>query len=420
MKKVALVICPPFWLKAPSLGPEHLKNFVQNKKTRVDIYDLNMYFFCLLGIPKQTWLRLNEHFEENLYDLIENKLGKHLKKVTQLLSRYDFIGFSLFRRNKNFTFRLANNLKNNMGKKLIFGGPQIREINPDILPPNSIIVEGEGEKSFHQIISSNKDHYFGYNEIEDLDTLPLLNFKNYNLKNYKPILPLISSRGCIKRCLFCSEWSLYKRFRQHSVEYMIDQIQYLLKLYSINYFSFQDSLINADLKWLENFCKEIINRKLKIHWEAQLIIRNDMNRDLCKLMKKAGCFNLFIGLESGSDKILKAMKKGFSTSQAHSFLLKLKKAELSFEVSLIIGYPEEQFLDFKKTLLFLKEHKTIIPKIAQISTFIPYEGSLIYKENPELITDHERKKRLRKIMYFVEKEKISHKKAFIDNLRYVC
>ena len=136
-------------------------------------------------------------------------------------------------------------------------------------------------------------------------------------------------------------------------------------------------------------------------------------------MKRAGCINLFIGLESGSDKILANMHKGFTRQIARDFLLKLKQSGLCFEVSIIVGYPQEEEKDFKETLSFLKENKRIIPKIAQISTFELYKNSLLVENNDqEPIDENTKRKRMRKIMQFVEKEKIRHTKVYIDNLRY--
>jgi len=200
VRRIALVICPPFWLKAPGLGLEYLKNFVRGSNATINIYDLNIYFYNLLGLNKRIWLRLNEEFEENLYSLIENRLSSYLKKIVEQLTRYDFVGFSLFKRNEQFSLALAEKLCNSSSPKLIFGGPQIREINPGKLPPNSIIVEGEGELSLSRIINKNVTSNFYYQELNDLDRLPFLNFEGYNLSLYKPILPLLTSRGCIKRC----------------------------------------------------------------------------------------------------------------------------------------------------------------------------------------------------------------------------
>ncbi|MFH1421964.1 MAG: radical SAM protein, partial [Planctomycetota bacterium] len=254
--------------------------------------------------------------------------------------------------------------------------------------------------------------------LDNLDSLPFLDFSSIDISCYKPILPLLASRGCIRKCVFCSEWNLYKKFRQHSVRYAIAQITYLLQRYNITYFSFHDSLINGNLEWLEKFCQEIINKNISIQWEAQIAIRSEMDTALFTLMKKAGCINLFIGLESASDKILAQMNKGFTINDAQRIFSELTKAGLMFEVSIIVGYPGESQQDFKHTLDFLKTHKRIIPKIAQVSGFTLYPQSVLYGQRLSLTEEPVITKRLKKIEKFLEKNKIKHKKAFIDNLRY--
>lgn len=415
MKKIALVIAPPFWLKTPHLGLEYIKRYLQDK-ARVDILDLNLHFYRLWGLKPKEWLRLDKKFEETLFEEAERRFKEDIEKLIKKFSSYDYIGFSLFRRNFNFSLNLAKKIKETLkNTKIVLGGPQTREENN----LNYLKVEGEGEIPLSKIVSGSPEETFSYQEIEELDKLAFPTFQDYDFSFYKK-LPLLSSRGCIRRCKFCSEWSLYKKFRQHSPLYMVELIEHLIERYGIYQFSFQDSLINANLPWLEEFCKLIINRKIKINWEAQVIIRKDMHSDLFRLMKKSGCINLFIGLESGSDKVLQEMDKGFDTSQAYEFFCKLKRERLNFEVSLIIGYPTESEEDFLKTINFLKNNKKIIPKIAQVSGFTLYKNSLLYQEykGKPLLEHTLINKRLRKIIKFIEREKIPHKKAFIDNLRY--
>ncbi|MBN2120860.1 MAG: B12-binding domain-containing radical SAM protein [Candidatus Omnitrophica bacterium] len=416
--KIALVISPPFWIKTPPLGLEYLKNYLKDY-AQPDIFDLNIYFYGLFKYSPKKWLGLNKDFEDNLFRDAEKKFAKELNAVIKKLSAYSYVGFSLFKRNLNFSSNLAERIKYRSKKtEIIFGGPQTRETKK-LRPKDSIIVEGEGEIPLLKILRQNKDRHFAYQEIKDLDEIYFNDFKQYDLSLYKPVLPLLSSRGCIKKCRFCSEYTLYKKFRQHSQDYMIEQIEYLIKLYKIRRFSFQDSLINADVNWLEIFCKKIIEKRLNIQWEAQLAIREGMDKKLLSLMKKAGCLNLFVGLESGSDETLKNMGKGFTCQDARGFLSNLKQADLSFEVSIIVGYPKETEQDFKKTLLFLKENRNLIPRIAQVSSFSLYKNSsLCNHKNLEQIEPKVISNRMKKIIRFIEKEKIRHKKAFIDNLSY--
>lgn len=416
--RVALVMCPPFWIKTAPLGLEYLRNYVKDKAF-VDIFDLNILFFRLYDLAPRKWLKLDEDFEKNLFFETGRRFKKQIQDIIKRLSTYDYVGLSLFKRNLSFSLVIARRIQQaSKNTRIIFGGPEVRD-SKDTLPPDSIIVEGEGEIPLAKIIDHNKNTYFSYQEIDDLDKLKFNDFDAHNLRLYKPILPMLSSRGCVKRCRFCAECTLYKQFRQHCPDYIVDQIEYLTRLSRIRHFSFQDSLLNANALWLEDFCKKIIERRLDIKWEAQIIIRNDMDVHTFSLMKRSGCINLFIGLESGSDKILQRMRKGFTSNEAKDFFIKLQNSSLTFEISLIVGYPTESQQDFKDTLYFLKKNRGLISTVAQVNSFTLYKNSGLSKENDVDFVDTKTvKKRLKKIVEFIEKEKIKHKKAFIDNLSY--
>ncbi|MBF0120362.1 MAG: B12-binding domain-containing radical SAM protein [Desulfobacterales bacterium] len=415
MKKIALIISPPFWIKTPHIGLEFIKKFNESKDVKIDIFDLNILFYKLFKLSQRDWLKLDQKFEENLFCNINNKFQKELDFIKEKLIAYDYIGFSIFKRNVNFSINFIHDLQKTFEGHFVLGGPQTRE--PEFQKnnfKNTSIVIGEGEIPWEKIIYENKRGFFSYEEIQDLDIIPFLDFTGFDMNNYKPIIPLLSSRGCIRRCFFCSECTLYKKFRRHSVDYICRQIEKIIKEYKINHFSFQDSLFNSDIEWIREFCFNI--KKFNIKWEAQMIIRNDMDEELLKLIKESGAINIFVGFESGSDSVLKSMRKGFDTNTARLFFNRLNKSQINFEISVIVGYPDETEDDFKETLGFLKENKNIICRIAQISSFTPYNNSAMsnYKLHSEEIIN----KRLRQIIKFVEKKKIPHKKAFLNNLSY--
>ncbi|MFC1514613.1 B12-binding domain-containing radical SAM protein [Candidatus Omnitrophota bacterium] len=416
--KIALVLCPPFWTKTPPLALEYLRNYLKNQ-AEVDIFDLNSRLFKALRLPAKEWLRLDKGFEDSLFAAVQKKAGAEIEDLVKKLAAYDYVGLSVFKRNLNFSLELAKKIKALSSRTtLIFGGPEVREAK-ERLPRDSIKVDGEGELPLWRLANGDSARHFSRDQIDDLDTLPFNDFAGYDLSLYKPVLPLLSSRGCIRRCSFCAECTLYSGFRQHSHRYTADQIERLVKRHAVTDFSFQDSLINADPAWLNDLCGEILKRGLTITWEAQLMIREGMSDALLRLMKQAGCQNLFIGLESGSDKTLRAMRKGFNASQAARFLARLKKAGLRPEISIIAGYPGESEDDFAETLGFIKDNKLAIAAIAQVSSFTLYKNStLAERKDNGLLCDTTITKRMKKIARLIEKEKIRHKKAFINNLAY--
>ena len=412
---VYLIQAPPFWLKTPPLALAYLENYIKNKGLMVKVRDLNIELFKLAKIAVKDWLTLNLEFEEGLFSFAEQNFTQLLESLYAQIKNYELIGFSLFKRNVPFSFSLANKIKEIFPEKnIIFGGPEVLFLDwQKNLAPDYSWVIGEGEIPLYKTISGGHKGIYRFEEIDNLDNLPFLDFNALNLKLYSPVIPLISSRGCPNTCNFCTERKLYQRFRFHSPEYIVEEIKCLVQKYKTNNFIFCDSLINYNNKWLQDFCSLVIKNKLNIKWEAQMRVYKKFSRELGALMKKSGCYNLFVGLESGSNNMLRAMNKGFNLETALDFFKSLNKAKLQFEISLIFGYPGETEGNFRDSLDFIRQNKKLIPKIAQANPFVDYLG------------DHENKyplntvkSRIRKFLRILELEKIRYTKSFINNLIY--
>jgi radical SAM superfamily enzyme YgiQ (UPF0313 family) len=411
-----LIQCPPFWIKTPPLGLIYLKNYLEKKGVKVEILDLNILLFKLLSFSKKEWLSLNEKFEKELFFIMEKKFPHLLNDLYQKIEKANYVGFSLFKRNLSFCLSSAQRIKEKFPKKrIIFGGPHTFFLKRENkLDSGDYWVIGEGEIPLSSILESKKKRVYLFQEIENLDHLPFLDPKGINLYFYSQYFPLITSRGCPYQCRFCSEKELFRKFRYHSPLYMAEQIKYLVNKYNFKYFVFCDSLINYNYRWLEDFCSLVIKYNLDIKWEAQARIDKNLTKEVANLMKKSGCYNLFIGLESGSDKVLSLMQKGFDTKIALDFFKKLKEVGLHFEVSLIFGYPQETDIDYKKTVDFIVKNRKIIPKIAQVNPFLDY-----LKDFPEdKFPTREGLERVKKFLSVLEKNKIKYTKSFINNLVY--
>ncbi len=413
---VYLINTPPSWIKTPPLSLAYLKAYLKKHRVKTQTVDLNLQLFTLVSPSLPQWLKLNQNFEENLFNFAENKFPSFFENLYDSLKPATHIGFSVLRRNSAFAFSMAEKIRQKFPqKKIIFGGPQTLFLEKQgSLNELDYWVIGEGETALCSIINGEKQKCYRFNELANLDELPLYDFGQPKARNCYSPLPLLSSRGCPYRCSFCTERLLYKKFRCHSPQYILEQITYLKKKYSRENFVFLDSLINYSRKWLFDFCSLLLKSNLGIKWEAQMRIENNFPPELAELIKKSGCYNLFIGLESGSDKVLELMNKGFNTSTATNFFKVLKKVGLHFEISLIFGYPGEKEEDFKATLNFIQKNKYLIPKIAQANPFLDYMNSFPKQKYSTPAAE----KRVDKFIEVMEEEKIRYTKSFIGNLQY--
>ena len=383
--KVLLIIAPPFWPKMPPLGIGYLQAFLIKNNIECDILDLNNIFYNLAsGKLKKSWLiSCNTFLEENILDLIQKNHPEEFKKLMDTMLGYKIIGFSCFKSNMHSTLKLARLLKSrDKSIRIIFGGPETtREYfkkSRNINSSADFTVIGEGEKSLLSYIknSSAKNRLSLFSELDNLDKSAFPVYKGLDINSYprKNSIPVLFSRGCVRKCRFCSERLLYKKFRVRPVKNVIEEIRHHRSKNKTEYFIFHDSLINGDMKKLEKLCDKIIENFGSINWEAQIAIRNDISQKLLDKMKKSGCYNLFVGLESGCQKTLKNMNKGFSLKDAVNFFKKLNNAHLFFGISIIIGYPGETEHDFRKSLDFIIKNKALIPKIEQVNPFTYYDG----------------------------------------------
>jgi len=140
-----------------------------------------------------------------------------------------------------------------------------------------------------------------------------------------------------------------------------------------------------------------------------------MSRELVSKMKRAGCFNLFIGLESASAAVLKRMNKGFTLTEARSFFQLLSAEGLHFEISLITNYPGETENEFQETLQFIRDNKSSIPKIAQVNPWVPYVGTTA-AQRTHMVDFAQGIRKLERMRAFFEHENIPYTKSYIGNL----
>ncbi len=425
----ALTIMPLFWPNLPPVSLAYLKGYLEKNDIIVKTLDYNNYFFKLAGADlKKEWAKSsNISLETKIWDLIRREFAKDYELMLKELISYDAVGFSCYKSNFNFTLQVAGYLKKEKpGIKIVFGGPEITRqyfiLKDDLCRKfkneADFIIAGEGEKPLLRYLKNpfTVEEAAIFEGEEDPNNLSVPIYDDFNPNDYpkKNAVALLFSRGCIKKCAFCSERLLYKKYRSYPTWLLIDTIRNF-KDKGIEYFIFQDSLINGDLRLLQDLCLEIINNFGSIKWEAQIAIRPDMPENLFEKIKKSGCYHLFVGLESGSDRTLRYMKKGYTSKEAIDFFTKLKSNKLSFGVSMIMGFPGESKEDYYESLEFVIKNKDLISKIEQVNPFLYYEGTELSKEADYRVS----KNALDRTIDFIDaikKSGFKYTKSFLMNL----
>jgi len=165
-----------------------------------------------------------------------------------------------------------------------------------------------------------------------------------------------------------------RRLRFRSVENIILEFQYVVENISfVKEIFIEDDTFTLQKERVRNFCAALIDRKITISWSCNA--RADLDIDTLTLMKKAGCRLVIVGYESGSDGILKSIKKGITIEQAKKFTRDAKNAGLLVHGDFIIGLPGETDATAQATLDYILEIK---PDIIQVAVATPIPGTAFY------------------------------------------
>jgi len=266
-------------------------------------------------------------------------------------------------------------------------------------------VIGEGEITFLELVKELQKKYSKLNKIKGLAikksnkiifTKPRPFIKNLDnipfparhlvpsLSRYKPTpasykrLPvgiLISSRGCASKCTFCDRAVFGCTYRERSPSNVLDEVEEIIYKFGAKELKFFDDNFTLNKKRLFNICDEFKKRKIDIEWSC-LTKANLVSREILMKMKKAGCWQVLFGLESGDSKILNSLNKGITLEQGERAVKLAKKVGLSVRADFLMGVPGENLNTMVRTLNFAKK---INPSFAHFNKFTPYPGTEIYK-----------------------------------------
>jgi hypothetical protein len=164
------------------------------------------------------------------------------------------------------------------------------------------------------------------------------------------------------------------RFRKRSPELFLDEVEYLRKRYGYRGFLFYDDTIAMDRIHINSICQEILNRKLNIVWSALARV-NTVDREILRLMKKAGCSYISYGVESGSDITLKSLKKNITVAQARTAVAMTAEIGIPFEALFMLSVPGETMEEAIKTIELINAFARIPHSRAVYAFTLIYPGT---------------------------------------------
>ena len=272
--------------------------------------------------------------------------------------------------------------------KIIMGGPHTSFAAADVPAEVDYIVIGEGEQALVEIVEGRTTSRIVQGvAVADLDTLPPVAWEEFIWRGYdwtyplvdaKPVYTFNTSRGCPFDCSFCSVKGVWgKGYRAMSAERIVNDIQWMIRYYGLKAAYFREDNFTLDKKRLTSFCELLLSRGITIDWLCETRADSINDDQLLALMARSGCKALYVGVESGSQRMLDYYRKGISVDTFVAALTKARSHGMKLYTSFIVGAPRETEADLQETYRLLDAIK---PEAHSLNIFVGIPGSELYQE----------------------------------------
>jgi anaerobic magnesium-protoporphyrin IX monomethyl ester cyclase len=351
-------------------------------------------------------LEKNGH-EVKIIDAPPLSMGiKEIVKEAEIFAP-DYIGLSVSTVDFNKSLELGKELKIRLKSPIIIGGPHVTAVPEEVMRYSCFDfgVIGEGEETIIELLKTlkNKDDLnkvdgliFRKNKkitknkprqyIDNLDQIPfparhlmpVLTAYHPTPATYQnfPVGTMITSRGCPYQCNFCFRGVFGNKWRFRTPENVVAEMEILIKEYGAKEIRLWDDTFNADTERVKDICRLIIKKKLKFSWTCLGRV-NKADKEMFKLMKKAGCWQISFGIESGNEEILKSLNKGISKRMVEESIKETTEAGIQALGFFILGLPGETEMTMRETIDFAK---SLPLSVANFTIATPYPGTKLWLE----------------------------------------
>ena len=292
--------------------------------------------------------------------------------------------------------------------KIILGGPEVRNHAEKFIEHGAdYIVVGEGEETMYDLlttIDTPMNPFLGHvksivfrnalgeitktperPKIKDINVLPLPDREGIDLQPYldawkenhgHSALSINTMRGCPYTCKWCSRAVYGLSYRRRSPKLVVDEIEQMVERYDPDTLWFVDDVFTVSHKWLREFADELKRRKVYVAYEC--ITRADrMNEEVIDLLARTGCFRVWIGAESGSQKVIDLMDRRVEAGQVQAMIQLAQQKGIQAGTFIMLGYPGEKEADIYKTVEHLKAAS---PSLFTITLAYPITGTELHTE----------------------------------------
>ena len=338
-----------------------------------------------------------------------NALKLSHEQIIYRLAQTDVVGVTCMTPHANKALNLVRDIKAAMPDlPIIVGGPHmtvVPEATMRVCPEIDYGVAGEGERTFSELLSMLEGgktvedihgiwyrvndqilHTAPREHIKDLNALP---FPAYELlpkpikKHYHPYPPhgrelpamtMVTTRGCMGRCIFCSRNVWGQTYHMFSPEYVYNHVHYLIESLGVKYVQFYDDSFTLNKMRTLEICRLL--EDIQVPWSCETRV-NTVDEEVISAMSRAGCVLTGFGVESGSQRVLDVLQKDITLEQSAEAARLCDKYGIESVAYMMLGCPTETHEEILKSIRFVNSHPF---DFVQWSVCTPYLGTELYNQ----------------------------------------
>ncbi|SHI48261.1 B12-binding domain-containing radical SAM protein [Flavobacterium terrae] len=367
----------------PPLGLLYVSGYLKSKNIDNDVFDSTFS-------NQKTQL-----------DFILEKRPKVICIYTNLMTKIEVIKLMNILKSEKYNY-----------PKIILGGPDVTYNIENYLKAGAdYLVIGEGEETTFELYQAiiNQTNLKGVDgiayleneqiiqtnprtKIKDLSELPLPNREAIQMQRYldtwknnhgQSSMTISTQRGCPYTCKWCSTAVYGQSYRRRPANLVAAEMKMLKQNYNTDAIWFVDDVFTVSHKWLQEFKDEVLRQDALVPFEC--ITRAErLNDEILGLLKEIGCFRIWIGAESGSQKIIDLMDRRVDVDLVKEMIQKTNSIGIETGTFIMLGYPGETKEDINQTIKYLKEAN---PTHYTITVAYPIKGTSLYNEIENKITN---------------------------------
>jgi anaerobic magnesium-protoporphyrin IX monomethyl ester cyclase len=374
------------------MKPKEIKRIIGIEPSTPGLHVFSWWALPRLGLPLIGKILKNEGYEVRIYCSDLNRID------WDNVWRADLVLISSITNTASEAYRIAEKIRSR-NILVVLGGSHVTFKPAEALRFADYVVRGEGEKTIvelltwlrdsdHNIVFDIKGLSFRMNGriyhnpprpfLQDLNTLPFPDLSLIDGIEKIKVVPMSTSRGCPFDCTFCSVTKMFgRKYRFRNNLKVIEEIEKLSREFPNRSFFFYDDNFTASSRRTKALLKEILKRRIAIRWSAQ--VRADVAKDekLIALMRRAGCFYLFIGLESINPNTLKDYKKRQTVEDIEECIRILHEHDIRVHGMFVLGGDNDDLATINDTASFALRRDI---DTVQFSILTPFPGTNLYRE----------------------------------------